>query len=152
MSTLQTWAMNACLCSMNSLLVLGGPIKWWFFVHIVMLFTECQYTSISCVEKLYFIYIGCLWEEDKTVKMSDQELAELRACGAAECGYKVPNGVKDIDHILKALNNQGCRFYCDYRAKLTCNLCYRWPEGDNPSDLSILAWQPRYPPFLTAPP
>ena len=37
--------------------------------------------------------------------MSDQELAELRACGAAECGYKVPNGVKDIDHILKALNN-----------------------------------------------
>ena len=37
--------------------------------------------------------------------MSDQELAELRACGAAECEYKVPNGVKDIDHILKALNN-----------------------------------------------
>ena len=31
---------------------------------------------------------------------TDQELAELRACG-----YKVPNGVKDIDHILKALNN-----------------------------------------------
>ena len=33
------------------------------------------------------------------------ELAELRACGAPECGYKVPNGLTDVDHILKALNN-----------------------------------------------
>ena len=37
--------------------------------------------------------------------MSEQELAQLRVCGAADCGYQVPNGVKDIDHILKALNN-----------------------------------------------
>ena len=36
---------------------------------------------------------------------TEQELAQLRACGATDCGYKVPNGVKEIDHILKALNN-----------------------------------------------
>ena len=50
------------------------------------------------------MYIGCSLEQDKTVKMSDQELAKLRVCGAAECEYKVPNGVKSIFHILKALN------------------------------------------------
>ena len=37
--------------------------------------------------------------------LTEQELAQLRACGAAECEYNVPNGVKAIDHILKALNN-----------------------------------------------
>ena len=33
------------------------------------------------------------------------KLAELRACGAVSCGYKVPNCLTDVDHILKALNN-----------------------------------------------
>ena len=33
------------------------------------------------------------------------ELAELKACGAESCEYKVPNGLTDVDHILKALNN-----------------------------------------------
>ena len=37
--------------------------------------------------------------------MSDQELAELEACGNVECEYKVQSGVKDINHILKALND-----------------------------------------------
>ena len=31
------------------------------------------------------MYIGRSWEEEKAVKMSDQELAELEACGAVEC-------------------------------------------------------------------
>ena len=33
------------------------------------------------------------------------QLAELRACGAESCDYKVPNGLTDVDHILKALTN-----------------------------------------------
>ena len=33
------------------------------------------------------------------------QLAELRACGAESCEYKVPSGLTDVDHILKALNN-----------------------------------------------
>ena len=37
--------------------------------------------------------------------MEESDRASLRACGAVECEYKVPNGVKDIDHVLKALNN-----------------------------------------------
>ena len=36
---------------------------------------------------------------------SVSDLAELRQSGANGCGYKVPNGLKDVDHILKALNN-----------------------------------------------
>ena len=36
---------------------------------------------------------------------SERELAELRQCMVPQCGYKVPNGLVDVDHILRALNN-----------------------------------------------
>ena len=35
----------------------------------------------------------------------ESDLAELRQCGTNGCGYNVPNGLKDVDHILKVLNN-----------------------------------------------
>ena len=31
------------------------------------------------------------------------ELAELRDCMVAKCGYKVPNGLTNVDHICWAL-------------------------------------------------
>ena len=37
--------------------------------------------------------------------MSETELAQLRKCGAVDCEYKVPNGVKDITQIIGVLNN-----------------------------------------------
>ena len=37
--------------------------------------------------------------------MSPGELEELRHCMVPNCGYKVPNGLTDVDHILRALNN-----------------------------------------------
>ena len=36
---------------------------------------------------------------------SADELAELRLCMSHGCGYSVPNGVTNVDHILRALNN-----------------------------------------------
>ena len=35
----------------------------------------------------------------------DQALAELRQCMVPNCGYKIPNALTDIDHILGALGN-----------------------------------------------
>ena len=37
--------------------------------------------------------------------MSETELAQLRRCEAADCEYKVPNGINDITRIIGVLNN-----------------------------------------------
>ena len=37
--------------------------------------------------------------------MVESDLAELRRCGANSCDYQVPNALKDVNHILKALKN-----------------------------------------------
>ena len=37
--------------------------------------------------------------------LGETELAELRRCMSNGCGYNVPNGLTNVDHILKALNN-----------------------------------------------
>ena len=44
-------------------------------------------------------------EKEETLKISETELAQLRKCGAAECEYKVPNGIMDITQIIGVLNN-----------------------------------------------
>ena len=36
---------------------------------------------------------------------SEVELAVLRRCMSHGCEYSVPNGLTNVDHILRALNN-----------------------------------------------
>ena len=33
------------------------------------------------------------------------ELTELRLCTVPSCAYNEPNGLTDVDHILRAMNN-----------------------------------------------
>ena len=43
--------------------------------------------------------------DQRIVTMSASELAALRICERAGCGYTIPNGITDLGQILLAMQN-----------------------------------------------